>query len=234
MNFDQLEKTLAETFQDLRLDDDERAALDRILDAIGHDHEKLAFVRNRAFDLAAAQLGSEESRKVLKWLENLIKRLDRARNEGQVTVASAHFSPGKECLARIVELFNNARMSADICVFTITDDRIKAAILNAFGRGCKVRIITDDLKQFDPGSDVKELADRGIPIATDKVKNHMHHKFAIFDDHILLTGSFNWTRSASSFNQENMIVSDDRRIVQPFQAEFDKLWEDFYSPDPGK
>ncbi len=229
MDFDKLEEVLEETFRDLRMDRDEQAVLARILEAIGHDAEKLAFVRNRAFDIAGRQLGDGEGQKVLKWLETVIKGIDRAQNANNAQIASAHFSPGKDCLGRIAERFHATRSSVDICVFTITDDRIKEDILNAHQRGCKIRIITDDLKQYDPGSDVKELAAAGIPIATDKVANHMHHKFAIFDNYILLTGSFNWTRSASSFNQENLIITDDQRVVQPFIVEFNELWEDFYT-----
>lgn len=32
-----------------------------------------------------------------------------------------------------------------------------------------------------------------------------HNKFAIYDDNIVLTGSYNWTRSASDSNSENCI-----------------------------
>jgi cardiolipin hydrolase len=52
----------------------------------------------------------------------------------------------------------------------------------------------------------------------------MHHKFALFDDARLLTGSYNWTRSAADCNEENLIVTGDPRLVGPFRQEFDKLW----------
>jgi cardiolipin hydrolase len=55
----------------------------------------------------------------------------------------------------------------------------------------------------------------------------MHHKFAIFDRTYLVTGSYNWTRSAASYNEENIVVSDDRRLVSAFSGTFEKLWEKF-------
>ena len=51
----------------------------------------------------------------------------------------------------------------------------------------------------------------------------MHHKFAIFDGRTLLNGSYNWTRGAARDNQENVMISDDQRLVAQFQGEFDRL-----------
>jgi phosphatidylserine/phosphatidylglycerophosphate/cardiolipin synthase-like enzyme len=55
----------------------------------------------------------------------------------------------------------------------------------------------------------------------------MHHKFAVIDGKTLLTGSYNWTRSAADFNEENVVVTDDPRLVSSFAAEFEKLWKKF-------
>jgi len=55
----------------------------------------------------------------------------------------------------------------------------------------------------------------------------MHHKFAVYDDARLLSGSYNWTRSAANYNQENLVVTSDRAIVERFGSEFERLWSDF-------
>jgi mitochondrial cardiolipin hydrolase len=52
----------------------------------------------------------------------------------------------------------------------------------------------------------------------------MHHKFAVFDARTLLTGSYNWTRSADEYNKDNFLVTDDPHLVQAFSATFDRLW----------
>jgi phosphatidylserine/phosphatidylglycerophosphate/cardiolipin synthase-like enzyme len=52
----------------------------------------------------------------------------------------------------------------------------------------------------------------------------MHHKFAIFDGIYLVTGSYNWTRTAASFNEENIVVSSDRRLIGDFRKTFESLW----------
>jgi len=42
---------------------------------------------------------------------------------------------------------------------------------------------------------------------------HMHHKFAIVDGRLLINGSFNWTRQAVLYNQENCVVTDNGSLV---------------------
>ena len=139
--------------------------------------------------------------------------------------AAAFFSPGQTCIREVLRQFDLARQTCDICVFTITDDRITNAILNAHARGLAVRIITDDYKSHDLGSEIDRLRAAGIPCKMD-VGNaaHMHHKFAVFDRKRLMTGSFNWTRSASEQNEENLIVTPDPALVEAFLARFEWLW----------
>lgn len=43
---------------------------------------------------------------------------------------------------------------------------------------------------------------------------HMHHKFAIVDGRLLINGSFNWTRQAVLYNQENCIITDNPQLVR--------------------
>lgn len=155
--------------------------------------------------------------------------MDRATDAASAAsgIAEAFFSPGEECICRLVALLASAKRSLDICVFTVTDDRITNAILSAHQRGVAIRIITDDDKSHDLGSDVERLAAAGITVRMDRSTFHMHHKFAIVDGTLLLNGSFNWTRSASTNNQENFIIVSDKRLLTAFAREFEKLWQQF-------
>ena len=137
----------------------------------------------------------------------------------------AYFSPGNDCLNVIVETLNVAQLTVDICVFTISDDRISRAVFGCHKRGVKVRVITDDDKSLDMGSDVSDFAKKGIKVKTDKTEAHMHHKFAIIDNRILINGSYNWTRSAAEYNEENLVVSHDLGLTAAFSAIFEVLWK---------
>ena len=58
-------------------------------------------------------------------------RARAARSSGCSPSARAFFSPGEDCLDAIRDAFDGARRPADVCVFTITDDRIRDAMLAA-------------------------------------------------------------------------------------------------------
>lgn len=135
-----------------------------------------------------------------------------------------YFSPGEDCVNHIIDLINEAYTQLDICVFTISDDRISRAIVEAMKNGVEIRIISDNFKIEDTGSDIEDLSRVGIPVKLDTTDNHMHHKFMIVDSKIVLTGSYNWTRSAALYNQENILSMDDEEVVSKFSNEFEKLW----------
>jgi mitochondrial cardiolipin hydrolase len=227
MKPEDIDRILETTLEDGRLSRSERQALRQIVADLDMDEEQRAFWRHRAFAIAKSALSGARDRQVLDWVEEVIKALEPARGPARDHDVAVHFSPGTECLDCIVRLLRQARRSADICVFTITDDRLAEPILHAHQRGVSVRIISDDDKALDEGSDVYRLRHAGVPVRVDASEHHMHHKFAVFDDATVVTGSYNWTRSAAAFNRENLILSSDPRMVRPFRANFDELWRAF-------
>ncbi len=228
MNRDEVDEILLRTLDDGRLSRGERQVITDIFAEHGEDEQRLAFYRHRAFAIARERLRDPRDGRVVDWLEEVVKALSSAASPDVAPrLAEAHFSPGDRCLRRIVSLTKTARRAADICVFTITDDRISRTLLEAHQRGVRVRIVTDDEKSSDRGSDVDALAAAGIPVRVDHSEHHMHHKFAIFDHTYLVTGSYNWTRSAAAHNEENIVVTTDPRLTRAFADTFARLWKAF-------
>jgi len=217
---------LVRTLEDYRLSRGEKQVLRDVLHGADFDERLLAVFRHRTFDLVREKLPDGEIRKVLDWLEDVTKVLHEGSTRPPASyTAEACFSPGDNCPARIVALLDAALRKIDICVFTITDDRITSAILRAQRRGIDVRIITDAEKVVDLGSDIPQLQDAGIAVRVDRSEHHMHHKFAIFDDARLLTGSYNWTRGAAEHNMENFLVTDDAKLIARYASVFEGIWK---------
>jgi cardiolipin hydrolase len=125
-------------------------------------------------------------------------------------------------------MIRTCKYTLDVAIFTLTNDKIAAAIEEAFKRGVKVRMIADDECCKMWGSDCLKLATIGVDLKTDdEVKYHMHHKFAVLDNSVVVTGSFNWTVQAVKNNQENILFYENREIAARYTKEFDKLWNEF-------
>ncbi len=226
MTPEELDEMLTQTLEDNRLSRGEKKALRERIEEAGPDPHQLAVYRSAAFDAARRAMPSGEARTVLDWLDAVVRLMVPDPDDTGAAQAAALFSPDDHCPRQIGDLFDHARESADVCVFAITDDRIRDAIERAHDRGVAVRILSDNDKSNDPGSDVDYLANRGIPVRLDRSDYHMHHKFAVFDGRCLLTGSYNWTRTAALENEENLVLTTDPRLVRPFIQTFEKLWDE--------
>lgn len=222
-----IESWLAGTLLDFKLSHSESLELRELLPQLKND--EVSFVRNRAFLLARDQvvLGGDNAVATLIWLDKIVKNIDNFRLSDIPVVNSAHFSPGDDCRRKLLDLFVNARRALDVSVFTISDNRLSDAIITAHKRGVLVRVITDDDKSLDEGSDIEALVYEGIDVRMDNTPSHMHHKFALIDGHTLINGSFNWTRSASDYNHENILVTNEPLLVAAYLNEFEQLWKKF-------
>jgi hypothetical protein len=126
---------------------------------------------------------------------------------------------------RFLLYLGSATQTLSICIFTLTDDRLSNLLIELWNSGVKIRIITEAKTANDDGSDIALLMRMGIPVKKRDYGNSLfHHKFAVLDGSLLINGSFNWTRSASSGNHENVVISNKKELVQPFAAQFEKLW----------
>jgi phosphatidylserine/phosphatidylglycerophosphate/cardiolipin synthase-like enzyme len=204
----------------------EKKKIKGVLKSLAPDKRISDVLRSELFDIARGKMNGENYMAILTWVEN-VNKLILAANKVEVQQESVYFSPGEECLQAIIHHIRQAQQRIRICLFTISDDRIAKELISRHKRGVSVKIISDNDKINDKGSDIFELAEAGIPVRLDITDNHMHHKFALFDSHITLTGSYNWTRSAERYNHENILITDSYSVLRAFDKEFESLWDEF-------
>ena len=192
--------------------------------------DQLRQLRNHAFAMVLQRARNEDAAAAMpalvSWLADVVKVIDLVASPEPVTT-EVWFSPGESCRKAVISNLNACRKRMELCVFTIADDDISESILAAHRRGVGVRIISDNDKRYDSGSDIARFIAAGISVVFDDSNAHMHHKFAIFDGRWLINGSFNWTRSASVVNQENLVSTNDPQQLAQFAAEFESLWTRF-------
>jgi mitochondrial cardiolipin hydrolase len=224
MRQEQIDDLLKSTLDDFRVSRGEKRILEGIVREHGDSEQQLGFLRHRAFAVARESIVGPEGIPAMEWLEDAIK-VFQSREEPDQNSTQVYFSPGDDCPQIIVNQLERASSSIDICVFTITDNRIADAIRDAFVRGVAVRIISDNDKSLDPGSDIERLMGLGVPVRIDQTDHHMHHKYAVFDQKTTLTGSYNWTRSADKHNDENFLITSDAVINRAYLGHFGRLWD---------
>ena len=224
MQKEQIDDLLKRTLDDFRVSRGEKRILEGMVQEHGDSEQQLGFLRHRAFAVARESIVGPEGIAAMEWLEDVIK-VFQPREEPEQNSTQVYFSPGDDCPQIIVNQLERAGRSIDICVFTITDNRIADAIRDAFVRGIAVRVISDNDKSLDPGSDIERLMGLGVPVRIDQTDHHMHHKYAVFDQKTTLTGSYNWTRSADKHNDENFLITREASINRAYLGHFDRLWD---------
>jgi len=136
------------------------------------------------------------------------------------------FSPNGNCVNEILELIQSSKKTIDAAIFSFTSLELSRALVEAKNRGVKIRVISDNAQADDKYSKYQYLKDSGIPARIDGSKGSMHDKFAVIDNKILITGSYNWSQSAETRNFENVVVIEDEKIAKIFADEFERIWEE--------
>lgn len=106
-----------------------------------------------------------------------------------------------------------------VCWFSHKD--IFDALLERLQHGVRVILLLeyDSQNIREGGLDFQKFIRAGGQLWASRKAGLMHHKFAILDDQLLLTGSFNWTYNS---NAENLLITDDTTTLEAFLEEFER------------
>jgi phosphatidylserine/phosphatidylglycerophosphate/cardiolipin synthase-like enzyme len=138
------------------------------------------------------------------------------------------FTPGDDIAGLIVERIGRARVSVQVQAYLFTDRAIANALLAARRRGVPVELIGDAGQHASGGLPHAKALDRaGVRVWLDRAHNAAHDKVVIVDgrspEATVITGSYNFTRSAQQANAENVVViSGNRAVTDRFVANFEK------------
>lgn len=112
------------------------------------------------------------------------------------------------------------RIRIAVCWFSHRD--IFDFLLQKLRAGVAVELILEyDNQNIQPrGLDFQKFIKLGGLLYAYRDTALMHHKFALVDDRLLLTGSYNWTYTN---NAENLIVTDEPGLITAFHGEFNRL-----------
>jgi len=133
------------------------------------------------------------------------------------------FSRVSDCSSIIINLINRANRSIHVMVYSFTYDPLADALIMAHKRNVSVTVIIERQQANVTGSVYYKLLNASVDVRLDSNPYLMHHKVAIIDGWIVVTGSFNWSKSAEERNDENIVVIYDEAVAGMYEQEFQRI-----------
>lgn len=137
------------------------------------------------------------------------------------------FSPRGSIKDAIIKNIISSKDTIDVTAFTFTAGDIAEALYQAKERGVVIRVIIDQTQDAKIYPVIEFLKEERFDLQFLKgnIGGSMHNAFAIFDDKVLVTGSYTWTEYAEKFNYENAIFIDEPDVVTKYKKEFESLYD---------
>ncbi len=137
------------------------------------------------------------------------------------------FSPRGSIKDAIITNILSSKETIDVTAFTFTAGDIAEALYQAKERGVEIRVIIDQTQDVNLYPVIEFLKEERFDLQFLKgnIGGSMNNAFAIFDDKLLVTGSYTWTEYAEKFNYENAVFIDEPDVVSKFRKEFESLYD---------
>ena len=153
--------------------------------------------------------------------------------ERQRTVAGVRmfFAPQTNLSEIDRGLIGSAKTTIDIAAYVLTDRVIMGALIEAAGRGVRVRLYLDP---DQPASRTRDAASPFWTLLRTKGVEHrmktggrdlMHFKAYQVDGRLLRTGSANFSVSGARYQDNDLILIEGRDAVAPFIRNFELIWQ---------
>jgi phosphatidylserine/phosphatidylglycerophosphate/cardiolipin synthase-like enzyme len=142
----------------------------------------------------------------------------------------------------ISQTIGNAKQSVDFALFVFSDQEIANQLQELHRRNLRIRGIIDSNFAYVDYSKTLDMC--GLALANKDCKinqipwqrslqtigvpsiskaDKMHHKFAVIDNSIVITGSHNWTAAGNYRNDENLLVINSPIVAAHFNQEMERL-----------
>ncbi|MBL7818427.1 MAG: T9SS type A sorting domain-containing protein [Saprospiraceae bacterium] len=151
-------------------------------------------------------------------------------------LCEVYFSPTDETSLAIINTLNTADVDLEMSLLILTYFDLGTTINNAQRRGVQVRGLIDQ-DTVGSSSQINFLQRNGVNIKLFRAGGSStiyHHKLAIIDakpagansDPTVITGSHNWTNTAETRNDENILIIHDPSVANIYLQEFEARWKE--------
>lgn len=124
-----------------------------------------------------------------------------------------YFSPDGGCTDAIVDEIKRARERILVQAYSFTSAPIAKALVEARERGVEIIAVLDKSQRTEQYSSADFVAHAGIPTFIDDKHAIAHNKIMLIDGVTIITGSFNFTKSAEHQNAENLLIITNKPVL---------------------
>ena len=170
------------------------------------------------------------------------------------TTVEVWFSPNQDAMGRILQLVDGAQERVSFTIFAFTKDQVGSSFIQKHQRLVEDGLVREgdlsfgvsgvvDKSQLHSNGqyhEVYRLMGGNVPMRLDGNDasqqpgdyqaggGRLHTKTMVIDPEgenpMVISGSFNWSASATQSNDEFMVVLRGRRVARDFQEYFDYMW----------
>ncbi len=147
-----------------------------------------------------------------------------------------YFVPGGTGLEdRIADEVAAAQTEIRVAMYNLRSERLGYALLEKQQAGVAVEVLWD-AKQMEQVYNTldDELIAAGLNVVPVLNERHeyatLHHKVAVIDGRMVITGSANWSVSGLEYNEETVMVADSPVLAAEYDRELDEIltgWKDY-------
>jgi phosphatidylserine/phosphatidylglycerophosphate/cardiolipin synthase-like enzyme len=142
------------------------------------------------------------------------------------TKLDIYFSPNGGVLNALAALLNSARKSIYFLAFSYTSNDLGAIVRQKYKDGLTIEGVMDEGQvSSNQGTEYDPFLQAKMQVRLDGNAGLLHHKVFIVDGKIVAFGSYNFSQSAETQNDENLIIVYNEAIAQQFLNEFQRVWQ---------
>ncbi len=147
------------------------------------------------------------------------------------TPIEVYFAPETNVIPVLTREIAAARRSIRFMTFSFTIDELGAALIDRHDSRVDVRGIFETVGSETQYSELTPLFCAGVQARQDGSAFVLHHKVFVIDERTVITGSFNFSVSATESNDENLLIIRDADFAAQYLAEFERRWVQARIPD---
>jgi phosphatidylserine/phosphatidylglycerophosphate/cardiolipin synthase-like enzyme len=137
------------------------------------------------------------------------------------------FSPGGGGIPLILAELEQARSQVDVAMFYFSSEALVKALCSLSAeRGIPVRVLTSiDMDTTANRPVLERLQQHGVAVyvVSPFGSGRLHHKCAVVDGRVVLTGAANWSEAAEQSNHEDVLALYSPELAVRYLARFDEI-----------